>query len=665
MAVPRKVRERAQKLKEALNKHRELYHVFDRPEISDQAFDALSRELEEIEALYPELLPDSPTQKIGGRPLEKFTKVRHLIPQWSFNNAFSEEDIRAFDERVNKVSGFPVDYTAELKIDGLKVVLTYERGELLSAATRGDGQVGENVTENVKTIRTVPHRLKKSLSIVVEGEVFMSKSVFEKINAELAQKGEALYANPRNFAAGSLRQLDPEVTRSRRLDSFFYDIAKLGEGPWPQTQEEELYLLRELGFNVNPHFKKIKGVSGIVSYWQDWQKKRQKEDYLIDGVVVKVNDRRLQEKLGYTGKAPRYGIAFKFPAEQATTVVEDITLQIGRTGVLTPVALLRPVLVAGSTVSRATLHNEDEIKRKDIRIGDTVIVQKAGDVIPEVVAPIVEMRTGQEKIFEFPTHFSLCGGDGRIERIPGQAAYRCVAKNSYEQQKRKLQHFVSRGVLDIEGLGPKVIEKLMEAGCVLNFDDIFKIKKSDLEKLEGFKEKSVENLWRSIAKARRVTLDRLIAALSIPQVGAETARDLAKAFKTAENFSLAHRGDLEKLPGVGPVVAQAVLDWFADKENQRLFRNLLSEVRIEKWSEALEAGKLSGLKFVLTGTLKSMERKEAKEKIASLGGKVTGSVSKKTDYLVAGDSPGEKLQEARELKIKVLAEDEFLRLLES
>ncbi|MBX4206425.1 NAD-dependent DNA ligase LigA [Candidatus Parcubacteria bacterium] len=664
MPAPKKIQERAEKLRSVIEKHRQLYHTHDAPEISDEAYDALMRELEEIEFAHPELkAADSPTQKVGGTVLEKFEKVEHRVPQWSFNDAFSEEDIRLFDARIRKVLGREPEYIAELKIDGLKVVLTYEKGALLRAATRGDGRVGEDVTENVRTIASVPKKLTKPVDIIVEGEVYMRKSAFAKLNAERKGRGEELFANPRNVAAGSLRQLDASITRMRRLDNFVYDIARLSGAPMPETQEEELGLLEELGFAVNPHFKKFADIGGVISYWKAWEKGKDKEDYLIDGVVVKVSGRAEQAALGYTGKAPRFAVAFKFPAEQVTTVVEDITLQIGRTGVLTPVAILRPVSVAGSTVSRATLHNEDEIRRKDIRIGDTVVIQKAGDVIPEVVRVVPEMRTGKEKAFTFPTRFPLCGGDGRIERIPGQAAYRCVEKDSYEQQRRKLAHFASRRVFDIDGLGPKIVAKLMEAEIVSDFADIFSIKKGDLEALEGFKEKSIENLLSAIGRARDVSLARFIAGLSIPQVGEETAKDLAKHFRFAEKFSKATFEELQDIEGVGPVVAEAVAGWFKDRENRKLFERLLKEVRVKR-EEGEKRGKLSGKTFVLTGTLERLSREEAKERIEKLGGKVSGSVSQKTDYVVAGENPGDKLAKAESLGVPVLGEGELSKLLE-
>lgn len=663
MPIPREIRERVEKLRASVAHHQKLYHTLDAPEISDEAYDALLRELESLEERYPELTTNSsPTQRVGGAPLEKFEKVRHSVAQWSFNDAFSEDDMRAFDERVKKALGEDFSYTVELKIDGLKVVLTYEKGELVLAATRGDGQVGENVTQNVRTIESVPLRLLEPVSCIVEGEIWMPKSVFNKLNSERKKRGEDLFANPRNVAAGSIRQLDPNVTQSRQLDNFVYDIARIEGVSTPETQTGELELLGELGFKVNPHFHKLESIEEVIEYWKTWAVKKDKEDYLIDGVVVKVSEISAQQKLGYTGKAPRFGIAFKFPAEQVTTVVEDITLQIGRTGVLTPVAVLRPVLVAGSTVSRATLHNEDEILRKDIRIGDTVVIQKAGDVIPEVVRSLAELRTGREKKFKFPSHFPLCGGDGRIERIPGQAAYRCVAKNSYEQQKRKLAHFVSRGVFDIDGLGPKIIEQLMSAEIISSFDDIFTMIRSDLVGLEGFQEKSIDNLLQAIEKARTVTLPRFIASLSIPQVGSETARDLAQHFQTVEKFSRATEAELLALEGVGPIVARAVVEWFADTENQKLFQRLLKQVQIQP-VEKLSSDRLAGQKFVLTGTLQSLSREEAKEKILGLGGEVSSSVSKNTNYLVAGAESGEKLSKAEVLGVTILNEEEFLKLI--
>jgi len=672
VSVSKETRERIKKLRETISHHSHLYYTLDKPEISDSAYDALIRELEELEKKYPELITkDSPTQKVGDTILKEFEKVVHDVPQWSFDDAFDEEDIRAFDQRVkrNLVKEFGDDvtytYTVELKIDGLKVVLSYENGVLITAATRGDGKVGENVTLNVKTISTIPTKLKEPISITAEGEIFMTKSVFNDLNKIRKANGEELFANPRNVAAGSLRQLDSAITRSRKLTSFTYDISLL-EGDLPESQSRELERLQELGFNVNKYWKHLNNIEEVIEYWKKWEKFKDNEDYLIDGIVVKVDERRFQQALGYTAKSPRFGIAFKFQAEQVSTVVEDITLQIGRTGVLTPVAILRPVLVAGSTVSRATLHNEDEIKRKDIRVGDTVVIQKAGDVIPEVVRVLTEMRTGKEKEFRFPTHFPLCGGDGSVERIPGQSAYRCVAKNSFAQQRRKLEHFVSKKVFDIDGLGKKVVAQLMEAEIISNLDDVFRIKRGDLETLERFADKSIENLLEAIEKAKDVTLARFIASLSIPQVGEETAIDLANHFKTAEDFSKATFAEIDELEGVGPIIAKSIVDWFKDGDNKKVFKNLLKQVHIKPVENVKHSvfDRLGGKSFVLTGTLETMSREEAKDRIRSLGGEMRESVSKNTDFVVAGEKAGEKLDKAIELGVKVLNEEEFIKLVD-
>jgi len=664
--VTKDIKERVKKLREVIERHRQLYHTYDKPEISDEAYDALVRELEKIESQYPELAtPNSPIHRVGGKVLEKFEKVAHVVPQWSFNDAFNENDLYAFDDRVKRGLKVSPEYIAELKIDGLKIILTYENGILKAAATRGDGKVGEGVTGNVSTINSIPLKLKRPVSMIVEGEIWMAKSVFEKLNRERKRRGEELFANPRNVAAGSVRQLDPGITRSRKLDSFIYDVASMEGSALPVTQEEELSLLERLGFKVNPYLKKFENIEGVIKYWRSWEDKKEKEDYLIDGIVVKVNLREHQEKLGYTGKSPRFAIAFKFLAQQVATVVENITLQLGRTGVLTPVAVLKPVLVAGSTVSRATLHNADEIKRKDIRIGDTVVIQKAGDVIPEVVRVLEEMRTGKERIFKFPTHFPLCGGNGRIERIPGESAYRCVAKNSFEQQRRKLSYFASRGVFDIDGLGPRIIHRLMEAGIISNLDDVFIIKNNDLEKLERFAKKSVDNLLKAIEKARDVTLARFIASLSISQVGEETALDLAQYFRTAERFARADTAELEKLEGVGPIVAGSIVDWFNERENKKLFERLLKQVRIAPVKHSVfDTLPLKGKSFVLTGTLENMSRETAKEKIRALGGEVHESVSSNTDYVIAGRDPGEKFTKAQKFGVRVLNEKEFSDMLE-
>jgi DNA ligase (NAD+) len=664
--APKTVQDRLEKLRGLIIHHQRLYHTLDKPEITDEAYDSLVHELVAIEKEYPELkTADSPSQRVGGEPLKEFKKVQHVVPQWSFNDAFSEEEIREFDARTKRfLKGSIPTYLCEHKIDGLKIVLTYEKGLLVQAATRGDGTTGEDVTENVKTIRSVPLKLTKSVDIIVEGEVWMAKSQLAALNKKRKKDGEEPFANPRNVAAGSIRQLDPKMAAERKLRTFIYYIAQYDK--MPSTQEASLELLQGLGFAVNPHWKLCKGTDEVIAYWKEWQKKMPREDYLADGVVVKVNDLGLQSSLGYTGKAPRWGIAFKFPAEQVTTILEDIVFQIGRTGVITPVAHLKPIVVAGSTVSRATLHNEDEIQRLDVRIGDTVILQKAGDVIPDIVSVVKELRARDSKPFKWPTRIEACGGDGKIERIPGEAAWRCVVKDSLEQTKRKFYHFVSKKCFDIDGLGPKVIDVLFEHNLISTFDDIFTLKKGDLLALPRFAEKSVDNLLASIEKARNISLPRFLAALSIPQVGEETAFDIAKCFGTIEKIQKASFEEIEAIYGVGPIVAQAVVDWFKVAANKKLVTNLLGQVKIQglPLNKAKTSNpNISGKTFVFTGTLPTLERTLAEEMVRNLGGNAGSSVSKNTDYVVAGENAGSKLAKAEELGIKVISEAEFLKLI--
>ncbi len=583
---------RTLQLRKLIERHNHLYYVMDAPEIADTAYDSLIEELRKLEEAYPALkTAASPTQWVGGQPLNEFKKVSHRFPRWSFNDAFSEPDIIDFDKRVKnflrKSSYFRDEdihphYTCELKIDGLKVVLEYEKGLLKRAATRGDGVTGEDVTQNIKTINSVPLKLFEPADIIVEGEVWLGKENFKRINEDRAKAGEALFANPRNAAAGTLRQLDPRIVAKRKLDSFIYDVAKVSRMPLrgkglqgasltpPSTQLDELKYLQRIGFKVNKHFKLCSDIAEVVNYWKVWQTKKDREDYLIDGVVVKINETKYQNTLGFTGKAPRFAIAFKFPAEQVTTVVEDIVLQVGRTGVLTPVAHLRPIQVAGSTVSRATLHNEDEISRLDVRIGDTVILQKAGDVIPDIVRVLKELRTGKEKEFVWPKYVADCGGTGEIERIPGQAAWKCKGKNSFIQKKRRLYHFVSKSAFDIDHLGPKIIDALLGAELIATYDDIFTLKRGDLLALPRFAEKSVDNLLNSIEQRKEITLPRLIISLSIPNVGEETAYLLSQNFQPARmtrsggfsifNFQKATKEELEKIEGIGPIVTESIMD---------------------------------------------------------------------------------------------------------
>ncbi len=669
MSISKEERARIENLKKTIERHRRLYHEKDKPEISDEAYDSLIRELESLEAKYPKLkTKDTPTERIGGEPLKEFVKVKHEVRQWSYDDAFNFEELKKWDERVRNLvrkeglSSEKIEYCCELKIDGLKVVLTYEKGKFIRGATRGNGQIGEDVTHNVRTIKSIPLELSEKVDLVAVGEAWIGKKDLVEINKERKKEDLPLYANTRNLAAGSMRQLDPKMTASRRINSFVYDIDSLSKGQ-PNTQKEEINYLKKLGFETNPHFEVFSTLDEVNQFYEEWVKKRHDLDYELDGIVIKINSNRIQNALGYTAKSPRWGIAYKFPAEQVTTKVLDIVLQVGRTGVLTPVAHLEPVVVAGSTVSRATLHNEDEIRRLDVRVGDTVILQKAGDVIPDIVSVVKDLRTGKEKEYKFPKNVPQCGGDGRIERVPGQVAWRCVSKNSYVQQKRKFYHFVGKSAFNIEGLGPKIIDVLLGEGLISEYADVFTLKRGDLLALPRFAEKSVDNLLESIKGSRTVELPRLLVSLSVPQVGEETANDLSRHFKTLEKIMKAKYPDLERLQGVGPIVASSVVEFFKSKENKKIVSDLLKQVKIEKITAQKSSGKLVGKIFVLTGTLETLGRDEAKEKIRTLGGKVTGSVSKETNYVVVGDSPGSKYDKAQELGITVLTEAQFLNML--
>lgn len=660
MKAPKDARERAAKLLALLTHHARQYYTLDAPEISDEAYDALARELRALEEKYPELrTADSVNTRVIGEALPELVKVRHQVPQWSFNDGFTEEDVRAFDGRVKKLAGAPQEYDVELKIDGLKIVLTYEKGVLQTAATRGDGVIGEDVTHNVRTIREVPERLRRPVDLVAEGEVYLKRSGFKALNAEREKRGEPLFANPRNAAAGSVRQLDPKIAAARPLAMFVYDVTRTSE-VLPATQTEELDYLKKLGLPVNPEHHHAADIESAIEYWKHWQRSaREKLDYQLDGVVLKVESRRVQEMLGYTGKAPRYALAFKFPPEQVQTVVEDIALQVGRTGVLTPVAHLCPVAVAGTTVARATLHNEDFIAEKDIRIGDTVILQKAGDIIPEVVSVIKELRPKNARVWKFPTHSPLCGGDGSIERVPGTAARRCAVAGSFEQQSRKLIHFAGKHALDIDGLGRETVKTLMEHELVSEPTDFFELTKDELLKLEGFEELKASNLLEGIKTARSVPLDRLLIGLSVPHVGEEVAYLLATNFGTLKNLGKASEDELSRIEGVGAVIGKSVSGWFKDKENEAQLSRLLAHLKVQK-VEAPAKGPLTGKTVVITGTLPTLSREEAEARVRAAGGKSAGSVSKKTSFVVAGEEAGSKLEKAQELGVEILDEAEFL-----
>lgn len=662
------IQSRVEKLREAINHYRYLYHVHDREDISPEALDALKHELATLEETYPSLVtPDSPTQRVAGEALPEFQKITHSVTQWSFNDVFSEEELRAFDERVKKNirvehgSDAHPTYTAELKIDGLKVVLTYEKGLLKTAATRGDGLVGEDVTMNVRTIESVPLALTEPVDVVVEGEVWLGKKGLAELNKKRKKKGEAEFANPRNAAAGSIRQLDPRVAGERALDTFIYDLARSNISA-PDTQFDELELLKTLGFKVNKYAIRADSIDEVINFWKSWHQKKDHQDYLIDGVVVKVNERAFQETLGYTGKAPRFAVALKFPAEQVTTVVEDISLQIGRTGILTPVAHLKPTSVGGVVVSRATLHNEDQIARLDVRVGDTVVIQRAGDVIPEVVQVVPELRPKTAKKYSFPKKVVECGGDGSIERVPGMSAWRCVSKNSLAQQKRRFYHFVGKSAFDIEGLGKRTIDALLESGLVTHYADLFSLTEGDFLGLEGFAELSAKNTVEAIQGKKRISLARLLVGLSIPQVGEETAHDLAEHFGTLEKIQKSSVEKLQHIEGVGEIVAESLVHWFSDPENKTHLDALLKHATVLRTQKHV-GGALSGMSVVVTGTLPTLSRVDAEARVREAGGSVSSSVSKNTSLVLAGENAGSKLGKAQELGVRVISEEEFLALL--
>lgn len=664
------IRQRIGKLRAVVAHHAEAYHTKDAPEISDAAYDALVEELSALERAHPEYTTGSPTQAVGGNVLPQFKKVRHKVRQWSFDNAFTVADLEAWDARVRKLAlehGFrseDVSYTVEHKIDGLKIVLTYERGTLVLAATRGDGEVGEDITENVKTIRSIPHTLPVQVDCVIIGEAWLPKSELARINAAREKAGDPLFANTRNAAAGSLRQLDSRVAASRRLEAFLYDLETFnGRGllEAPRTQEEELRVLMRLGCPVNTSHVHAETAQDVVAFYERSVSSQGDHEYGMDGLVIKVDSIAIQERLGHTAKSPRWGIAFKFPAEQATTTLLDIVFQVGRTGVITPVAHLKPVRVAGSVVSRATLHNEDEIRRLDVRIGDTVIIQKAGDVIPDIVRVLPELRSGKEKPYRFPKRVAACGEDDRIERISGTSAWRCVNPDSPERRRRTFEYFVSKKGFDIAGLGEKTVSILFDTGLIQTFDDIFTLTEGDFLSLPGFAEVSARKAVESIVRAAKsVPLSRLLTALSIEHVGEETARDIARHFGSIERIRHASPEELTEVDGVGDVVARSLHGWFHKKENNALLDRILSHITIATPEKA--HSRLAGKIFVFTGTLSSLHRDEAQEKVRALGGKASNSVSVKTSYVVAGEEAGSKEREARRLGVPVLTEAQFLRI---
>ncbi len=649
---------RVEELRRELEEHNYRYYVLDKPSISDAQYDRLMRELQDLEGKFPELQsPHSPTQRVGGSPVREFGTVRHTVQLLSLGNAFGPDDLRDFDRRVREAAG-EVEYVVELKIDGLTVALTYIDGVLSTAATRGDGVTGEDISQNLKTVYSVPLKLKTPLRrLEVRGEAYMPKDSFEKLNLEREENGEATFANPRNAAAGSLRQLDPKVTASRNLKVFAYNII-YQEGAEVDSQLASLDFLKEQGFLVNDQFRLCKNIDEVIEACLDWGEKRNSLPYEIDGMVVKVNSLAAQEELGATAKSPRWAIAYKFPAQQEETVIEDIIVRVGRTGVLTPTAVLKPVRVAGSTVSRATLHNIDMIREKDIRIGDHVLIQKAGDVIPEVVEVLAEKRTGLEKEFHMPAVCPECQAE--VIRYDNEAAHRCTGIACPAKQREGIIHFVSRDAMNIEGLGPAVVGQLLDAGLIHNAADLYSLKFDDLVKLERMGKKSAENLLAAIEQSKERGLAPLIFALGIRHVGARAGKLLASNFKAMDALSKAGREDLLEISEVGPAVAESIATFFRQEQTDEFLDKLAAAgvVMVEENRQKSES--LAGKTIVVTGTLHKYGRKEIEEVIEAHGGKPSGSVSKKTSFVLAGENAGSKLDKARALGVEIITEEEFL-----
>lgn len=664
------VEKEIEKLREEIRYHEYRYYVLDDPEISDYEFDQLMRKLQDLEREHPELVtPDSPTQRVGGKPAEQFPKVRHQVPMMSLDNTYSVEELRDFDRRVHELSGRSrVEYVAELKLDGLSMSLIYEKGVLAHGVTRGNGVEGEDVTANVKTIGSVPLRIdERKLRVIghpeqfeVRGEVIMPLKMFERLNAQREAAGEPRFANPRNSAAGTIRQLDPRIVAQRKLDMFHYYLLVGGKVPLKEHWKA-LDTLADMGFKVNPHRRLCASFDELLEFVQEWETKRNELEYETDGVVVKVNDTRLWEELGNTAKSPRWAIAYKYPARQATTVVRDIRAQVGRTGTLTPVADLDPVNVGGVTVSHATLHNMDEIARLGLRIGDTVLIQRAGEVIPQVVKVVKHAPDGRE--FHMPSRCPVCGGD--VFRAAGEVAYRCVNAACPARLKESLLHFAARHAMGIDGLGEALVDQLVDRGLVKDAADLYALTQDQLAALERMGKKSAANLISEIEGSKKVDLARVIFAVGIPFVGERTAQLLAEHFGSFERLAKASEVELEQVHEIGPKTAQGIVEFFAEERNRKLIEKLRAAgVRMEQ-EKAVKKGPqpLAGKQFVLTGTLPHYSRDEASRMIEEAGGRVVGSVSKRTDYVVVGAEPGSKLEKARSLGVKTIDEDELLKLL--
>ncbi|MFM7397335.1 MAG: NAD-dependent DNA ligase LigA [Gammaproteobacteria bacterium] len=665
------IRQRVAALRRDIEQHNYRYYILDDPEIPDAEWDRLLQQLRDLEETYPQLVtPESPTQRVGATPTDEFAEVRHRLPMLSLDNAFTEDDLKNFDRRVRERLGVDgnVDYSAEPKLDGLAISVTYERGVLVRAATRGDGTTGEDVTTNVRTIRSVPLHLRGEAPALFEarGEVFMPVSGFERLNADAAKKGEKVFVNPRNAAAGSLRQLDPRITAQRPLDIFFYSVGAVEGLELPTSHSATLELLKRFGLRVSPEVRRVRGASGCLEYYADIGRRRSSLEYQIDGVVYKVDSISAQRELGFVSRAPRWAIAHKFPAEEALTVLRDVEFQVGRTGALTPVARLEPVFVGGVTVSNATLHNMDEVTRKGVQIGDTVVVRRAGDVIPEVARVVLERRPKDSSEIRLPSHCPVCHSaverDAEVAVARCTGGYRCSA-----QRKERLRHYASRRALDIEGVGEKLVDQLVEAGLVESPADLYSLDLATLSGLDRMGPKSAENILAALERSKKTTLARFLFGLGIRDVGEATAASLARHFGDLDALTAANIEAVRQVQDVGPVIAAHVVEFFADSGNREII-DRLRRAGVHWPPAAISLGSaqpLLGLTFVLTGSLESMAREEAEDALRALGAKASGSVSKKTSYVIAGRDAGSKLRKAEELGVPVLDEDALKKILSS
>lgn len=662
-------KKRIEELCRLINYHNRKYYRENKPEISDYGYDQLMAELKKLESLHPELITaNSPTQRVGGEVLEEFETVEHRVPMLSMDNTYSAEEIREFDKRAKKnLKVGKLDYVVELKIDGVSISLLYERGRFIQGATRGDGFKGDDVTLNLKTIKSLPLVLgvKKGLNVPelfeARGEVYMPRKAFLEINREKESSGEELFANPRNAAAGSLKLLDSSIVSKRHLDMWLYGMGYVRDGLF-KAQFEALNFLKDAGFRVNPHIKRYGSIEEVIEYCNEWEHKRHKLEYDIDGMVIKVDSFLYQKNLGQTSKSPRWMIAYKFPAEKKETVLENIIVQVGRTGTLTPVAVLKPVELSGSVVSRATLHNQDEIIRKDIKVGDHVLIEKAGEIIPQVVEVVKKKRTGKERKFSMPRQCPVCNSE--VKSISGEVAIRCENLACPAQLKERVIHFASRDAMDIEGMGEAIVSQLVDKKMVKDYGDIYNLKHSEIAGLERMGDKSAENLISAVEKSKSNTLNRLVYGLGIRHVGVRSAWLLASRFKSLDRIAGTEIEELQDINEIGPVMAESIYNFFRTKENRIVIEKLRkSGVRMEEKKDLLKGSKFEGKTFVVTGTLESFSRQEIEELIRKYGGNASSSVSKNTDFLVAGKEPGSKLEKAKRLGVKIIGETEFKKMI--